>query len=157
MENLSRNGNIVYQAGQRSRPGRGSWLALLLLTASLLVAIEFEGRIVEQMTYRELFQDAAPLAALANTILGISIALAVVGFILAWRLWWTFSIIGTTALGMPDVVSLAAGGLRDGAERFASKGSSVIESWRSALVGAAVARSRLLGRIVSGESRFCFN
>ena len=87
---------ITSRAIQWSRPGRWSWLALLLFIGSLLVAVQFRGSIVEQMQYREHFGDAASLATLNNIILGFSTALVVAAAVISWRVWWTFSLIGTT-------------------------------------------------------------
>ncbi len=120
MEALSLNG-ITSRAIQWSRPGRWSWLALLLFIGSLMVAVQFRGSIVEQIQYREHFGDAASLATLNNIILGFSTALVVAAAVISWRVWWTFSLIGTTALGMPDLGAIGAGWLRASALWLATK------------------------------------
>ena len=147
MQDLRRNDNIAYRAIGRSRPGPWSWLGLPLFIGSLLLAVEFRGALVGQMQYRELFGDAA-LATLDNVILGFSLALAVAGSLIAWRVWWTFSLIGTTALGMPDLAAIGAGRLRAGVARSVITGLGLIESWASALGGAAFALARFLRLMV---------
>ena len=87
MDDLNRSGSISYRAVRQSSPGVWSWLGLLLLTAALLLSIQFRGSVVEQMEYRE--WDSASVSALNDVILGLSIALAVAGAIAAWRVWWT--------------------------------------------------------------------
>ena len=118
MHDISRSESIAYRAIRRSRPEPMSWLGLPLCIGSLLLAVEFRGTIVGQMQYRERFGDAASLATIDNIILGFSTALAVTGAIIAWRVLWTFSLIGTTALGMPDVAALMAGRVSDALTRL---------------------------------------
>jgi hypothetical protein len=127
MEAQSLNG-ITSHAIQWSRPGRWSWLALLLFIGSLLVAVQFRGSIVEQMQYREHFGDAASLATLNDIILGFSTALVVAAAVISWRAWWTFSLIGTTALGMPDLGAMGFIWLRTWAARLASKALAFVRN-----------------------------
>lgn len=115
MDDLNRSGSISYRAVRQSSPGVWSWLGLLLLTAALLLSIQFRGSVVEQMEYRE--WDSASVSALNDVILGLSIALAVAGAIAAWRVWWTFCLIGTTALGIPDVTATGMASLRAAQDR----------------------------------------
>lgn len=149
MKDLGPQGKITYRAIQQSRPGIFSWLALLVFIGSLLLALSIRDSIVEQARLREICRDAPCLATLDSIILGVSTGLAVGASIIAWRVWWTFSLIGTTALGMPDLAAIGADNLRSGASWSARNGVILSRQWLLALGRAAGALIRFLSPTVT--------
>ena len=109
MQDFSRNLDIVSRAAQRSRPGVTTWLGLLLFAGAIPLAVELRGTVVDWVQYREVIAEPASLAILDRTILGVSAVLAVAGSVLAWRLFWTVSLVGTMTMGISDVAALVAG------------------------------------------------
>ena len=146
MQDLSRNANITYQAIQRARPGLWSWIALLLFVGSLLAAVQFRGSFINQLQYSERVVDTASLTAISNVILSLSITLAVGAAVAAWRVWWTLSLMGTTALGMPDIAAMAVGRI---SVEVASLGHGCIAAMRSLFGWASSLRTLALAFMIS--------
>ena len=78
------------------KPAFGSWLALGLFIASLLLLI-FMDIVGREVIAQELFQDNSGIL---NFILIVSLAGMVAGILLGWRVfWWILTMIAETGPG----------------------------------------------------------
>ena len=92
------------------------------------------------MQYREF--EPIPIATLDAILLGISAVLVVASSIVAWRIWWTIILIGTTISDLPDPAAPIASGISKFVTRLRDAFSHSVEGLAQFTVRAARAMWR---------------